>query len=34
MALRVLLEVAENIQDVNFYSIMCDEAMLKMFLNS
>ena len=26
MALRVLREVAENIQDVDFYSIMCDEA--------
>ena len=26
MALRILREVAENIQDVNFHSIMCDEA--------
>ena len=26
MALRVLQEVAENIHDVDFYSIMCDEA--------
>ena len=26
MALRVLREVAENISDVDFYSIMCDEA--------
>ena len=26
MALRVPREVAENIQDVDFYSIMCDEA--------
>ena len=26
MALRVLREVAENIQNVDFYSIMCDEA--------
>ena len=26
MALRVLREVAENIQDFDFYSIMCDEA--------
>ena len=26
MALRVLREVAENIHDVNFYLIMCDEA--------
>ena len=26
MTLRVLREVAENIQDVDFYSIMCDEA--------
>ena len=34
MALRVLREVGENIQYVDFSSIMCDEAlMLKMFLN-
>ena len=26
MALRVLRKVAENIQNVDFYSIMCDEA--------
>ena len=26
MALRVFREVAENIHDVNFYLIMCDEA--------
>ena len=26
MALRVLREVAENIHDVNFHSITCDEA--------
>ena len=26
MVLRVPREVAENIQDVKFYSIMCDEA--------
>ena len=26
MALRVLREVAENIQNVDFYSIACDEA--------
>ena len=26
VTLRVLREVAENIQDVDFYSIMCDEA--------
>ena len=26
MAIRVLWEVAENIKNVNFYSIMCDEA--------
>ena len=26
MAIRILWEVAENIQNVDFYSIMCDEA--------
>ena len=26
MALRVLRDVEENIRDVDFYSIMCDEA--------
>ena len=26
MALRVFWEVAENMQDVDFYSIMCNEA--------
>ena len=26
MAIRVLQEVAENIQNVDFYSIICDEA--------
>ena len=26
MALRVLREVPENIQDVDFYSVMCNEA--------
>ena len=35
MALRVLREVAQSIKNVDFYSILCDEAlMLKMFLNS
>ena len=35
MALRVLREVAENIQDVDFCAIMCDEAIdVKMFPNS
>ena len=26
MALKVLREMAENIQDVDFYSIICNEA--------
>ena len=26
MALKVLREMAENIQDVHFYSIICNEA--------